>query len=130
MIRITRVLAVITLLAAFSAAADTRPNVLFIAIDDLRTELGCYGLPYVKSPHLDRLATQGVLFRNHYVQVPTCGASRFALLTGRSPSRSRVTASNNALYGGPTALLAQQQAGAQTMPELFRRNGYQRHRAV
>ncbi len=99
------------------------PNVLFIAIDDLRTELGCYGLDYVQSPNLDRLASQGVLFANHYVQVPTCGASRYALLTGRSPGRSRALG-NGAMYGGPTQLNPQALAGAQTMPELFRRSGY------
>ncbi len=99
-----------------AAESERSPNVLFIAIDDLRTELGCYGEEHVQSPHLDRLAAQGVLFKNHFVQVPTCGASRYALLTGRSPARSLVTASNNALYGGPTALLQEPTPGAQTMP--------------
>ncbi|WP_145457324.1 sulfatase [Gimesia panareensis] len=102
-----------------------KPNVLFIAIDDLRTELGCYGHPHVQSPSLDRLASQGVLFTNHFVQVPTCGASRYALLTGRSPRNSGVTRSNQAFYRGASALSAEQTAGAQTMPELFRRSGYQ-----
>lgn len=106
-----------------TARAAERPNVLFIAIDDLRTELGCYGLPYVDSPHLDRLASQGVLFTRHYVQVPTCGASRYALLTGRSPARSGALG-NNAMYAGRTQLSQEQLAGAQTMPELFRRSGY------
>ena len=70
------------------AAADAnRYNVLFIAVDDLRPELGCYGVPYAQSPHLDRLASQGMLFTRHYVQVPTCGASRYSMLTGRSPAR-------------------------------------------
>lgn len=101
-----------------------RPNVLLIAIDDLRTELGCYGLPYVQSPHLDRLAAQGVLFTNHFVQVPTCGASRYALLTGRSPKNSGVTRSNQAFYRGQSALSTKRLEGAQTMPELFRRSGY------
>ena len=107
---------------SMSSAAD-RPNVLFIAIDDLRTELGCYGLPYVDSPHLDQLASQGVLFTRHYVQVPTCGASRYALLTGRSPGRSGALG-NQAMYSGPTQLSQEQLDAAQTMPELFRRSGY------
>lgn len=101
-----------------------RPNVLFIAIDDLRTELGCYGHPHVQSPSLDHLAAQGVLFTNHFVQVPTCGASRYALLTGRSPRNSGVTRSNQAFYRGNSALSAEKTPGAQTMPELFRRSGY------
>jgi arylsulfatase A-like enzyme len=108
-----------------AAAAETnRYNVLFIAVDDLRTELGCYGVDYVRSPHLDRLASQGVLFTHHYVQVPTCGASRYAMLTGRSPARTRVFSSNEALYNGPAALAPEQSAGAQSLPELFRRSGY------
>ncbi|QDT28530.1 Sulfatase [Gimesia panareensis] len=48
--------------AAQSQGEQKKPNVLFIAIDDLRTELGCYGHPHVQSPSLDRLASQGVLF--------------------------------------------------------------------
>lgn len=99
-------------------------NVLFIAIDDLRPELGCYGVKEAQSPHLDRFARESVLFTRHYAQVPTCGASRYALLTGRLPSRTGVTASNEALYRGKTALSAEQLPGAQTMPELFRRSGY------
>ncbi|QDV51919.1 sulfatase [Gimesia fumaroli] len=109
---------------AIAAQQKQRPNVLFIAIDDLRTELGCYGVPHVQSPSLDRLASQGVLFTNHFVQVPTCGASRYALLTGRSPRNSGVTRSNQAFYRGKSALSATQTVGAQTLPELFRRSGY------
>ena len=67
--------------------ADAKPmNVLFIAIDDLRADLGCYGVAYAISPNIDRLAKRGMVFRNHFVQVPTCGASRYAMLTGRSPA--------------------------------------------
>ncbi|WP_417380659.1 sulfatase [Gimesia sp.] len=107
------------------SSGKSQPNVLLIAIDDLRTELGCYGLSHVQSPSLDQLASEGVLFTNHFVQVPTCGASRYALLTGRSPQNSGVTRNNKAFYQGASALSAKQTAGAQTMPELFRRSGYQ-----
>lgn len=105
-------------------AAGKSPNVLFIAIDDLRPELGAFGVPYAPTPNLDRLARQGMAFTRHFVQVPTCGASRYALLTGRSPARSGVTRSNAACYQGRSALSAEQLSGAQTMPELFRRSGY------
>ena len=101
-----------------------RFNIVFIAVDDLRPELGCYGVDYVQTPHIDRLAAQGVVFRNHFVAVPTCGASRYALLTGRSPASSGVRRGNGALYSGPAALLQAEQPGAQSMPELFRRSGY------
>ena len=85
-------------IAGRAEAADS-PNVLVIAIDDLRTELGCYGLDYVDSPNLDRLASEGTLFTNHFVQVATCGASRYALLTGRSPASSGAMG-NEAMYSG------------------------------
>jgi arylsulfatase A-like enzyme len=62
-----------------------KPNVLFIAIDDLRPELGCYGKDYIHSPNMDKLASEGVVFTNHFVQVPTCGASRYSMLTGMLP---------------------------------------------
>lgn len=65
---------------------QARPNVLFICIDDLRTDLGCYGTQ-VKSPNLDNLASQGSLFNNHYVTVPTSGASRSSMLTGLLPNK-------------------------------------------
>ncbi|MFK7790845.1 MAG: sulfatase-like hydrolase/transferase, partial [Phycisphaeraceae bacterium] len=94
--------------APATAAPDktnNRYNVLFIAVDDLRPELGCYGVDYVKTPHIDKLASTGVTFLQHFVAVPTCGSSRYALLTGRSPLNSGIRGSqNNALYGGPTAL--------------------------
>lgn len=69
-----------------SKSEKTPPNILFIAVDDLRNELGVYG-SIAKSPNLDALASEGFLFTNHYVQVPTCGASRYALMTGQRPSK-------------------------------------------
>jgi arylsulfatase A-like enzyme len=62
-----------------------RPNVLLICIDDLRPELGCYGKDYIKSPNIDKLGEAGAVFANHFVQVPTCGASRASMLTGLLP---------------------------------------------
>lgn len=60
---------------------------VFIAVDDLRPELGCYGNPIIKSPNIDKLASEGIVFTNHFVQVPTCGASRFSMLTGLRPRK-------------------------------------------
>ena len=74
----------LSLFACVAHAAETkRPNILFIAIDDLRPELGCYGSPIAKSPHMDRLATEGVRFRNAFVTLSLCAPSRAAYLTGR-----------------------------------------------
>ncbi|MDX1284923.1 MAG: sulfatase [Draconibacterium sp.] len=64
---------------------NKKPNILFISVDDLRPELGCYGKSYIHSPNIDKLAEGGAVFMNHYVQVPTCGASRYSMLTGMLP---------------------------------------------
>ncbi|TWT61168.1 sulfatase [Rubinisphaera italica] len=122
---VVAVIFLITPMQVISSEGGNQYNVLFIAIDDLRPELGCYGVENAQSPHLDQFASTGLLFDRHYVQVATCGASRYALLTGRSPASSGVTRSNSAAYAGPTAFKQKQQAGAQTLPELFRRSGYQ-----
>lgn len=66
-----------------------RPNVLFIAVDDLRPELACYGKQHIHSPNIDRLAASGILFERAYCMVPTCGASRASLMTGIRPTRNR-----------------------------------------
>jgi arylsulfatase A-like enzyme len=114
------------LLGAVSCAGNTgrtdvRPNVLFICIDDLRPELGCYGNEMIHTPHIDRLAKSGAVFTSHFVSVPTCGASRYSLLTGMLP-RSIEHLGNEAcrefISGKPEA----------GIPETFihhlRRNGY------
>jgi iduronate 2-sulfatase len=71
-------------------AANKPMNVLFIAVDDLRPELGCYGASHVQSPHIDRLASQGTLFNRAYCQQAVCSPSRTSLMTGRRPDSTRV----------------------------------------
>ena len=66
------------------------PNVLFIAVDDLRPELNCYGVEKIKTPHMDKLAAEGILFERAYAQQPICMASRASLLTGLYPDQHRI----------------------------------------
>jgi arylsulfatase A-like enzyme len=70
-------LALLVSLCGGSPAQPARSNVLFIALDDLRLELGCYGAAGAQSPNLDRFAAESVVFTRHYVQVPSCGVSRW-----------------------------------------------------
>lgn len=101
---------------------DTKkPNVLFICVDDLRPELGCYGANYMKSPNLDKLGSSGIVFNNHFTQVPTCGASRASLLTGLLPA-SKEHLSNEAcrkfISGKP------EEARPETFIHNLKRDGY------
>lgn len=75
---------------AASLAATTGPNVLFIASDDMRPQLGCYGDPTVKSPHLDSLAKRGMVFARSYVQQALCSPSRISMLSGRYPATTGI----------------------------------------
>ena len=87
-----RWLSLLCLLGSFPAiqAAD-RPNVLFIAVDDLRPELGTYGAQHIQSPNIDRLAKRSTQFDRAYCMVPTCGASRSAMMTSIRPAHNRFT---------------------------------------
>ncbi len=100
---------------------QSKPNILFIAVDDLRAELNCYGNSHIKSPNLDKLANEGFLFTNHFVNIPTCGASRQCLLTGHLPI------SKAYLGNGITASTLSVQPENE-VPETFihqlKRNGY------
>ncbi len=74
------------------AAAQARPNVVFILIDDLGwADLGCYGNEYNETPHLDRLAREGLRFTQAYAAAPLCSPTRAAILTGKYPARLGIT---------------------------------------
>jgi arylsulfatase A-like enzyme len=101
--------------------APTRPNVLFIAVDDLRPEIAALGATYMSTPNMDALVQSGRAFKRHYVQCPTCGASRFAMMTSRRPTNG-TAAGNDAfvsLYPGTGTTQA-----PNSMPEAFRNAGY------
>lgn len=116
MTRRTR-LAILFCVGLLASRADAeRPNVLFIAADDLRVELGCYGSSHVKSPNIDRLAAQGTLFERAYCQQTVCNPSRASVLTGMRPDTLRV-------WDLPTHF-RQTLPDAVTLPQLFKRNGY------
>lgn len=71
-----------------SSADDDRPNILLIVSEDNGPELGCYGDPYARTPHLDRLAAEGVRFENAFVPYSVCSPSRAAFLTGLHPHQN------------------------------------------
>ncbi|WP_414664210.1 sulfatase [Horticoccus sp. 23ND18S-11] len=104
--------------AALAAPATRPPNVLFLAIDDLRPALGALGAAEAQTPMLDTFARTARIFTHHYAQVPTCGASRCALLRGSYPSEPEHV-SNNAI------LTTQARWGDANLPGWFRRHGYQ-----
>lgn len=92
------------------------PNVLFIAVDDLRPELGCYGAGHIHSPNIDALAEGGTLFQNAYCNIPVCGASRASIMTGIRPTLHRFKSYlTRADEDAPDII---------TLPALFKANGY------
>lgn len=86
--RILPTLLVILSASAFSSAADTPPNIVFIVADDMGyADISSFGAPDLVTPHIDRLAEEGIKFTNAYAMGPECTPSRTAFLTGRYPQR-------------------------------------------
>ncbi len=106
--------------AADAPPAGGKPNVLFVAIDDLNDWVGCLGgHPDVKTPNLDKLAKRATLFTHSYCSAPACGPSRASLMTGISPARSGVYVNKQNSWRNPMM------AKATTLPQHFMAAGYE-----
>jgi arylsulfatase A-like enzyme len=95
---------------------NIKPNIVFISIDDLRPELGCYGKDYIHSPNIDKLASSGYVFNQAYCQVPVCGASRASILTGLLPTQNRFLSFHSRMD--------EDAPGITTLPLHLKTNGY------
>ncbi|MDX2431876.1 MAG: sulfatase-like hydrolase/transferase, partial [Bacteroides sp.] len=104
------------LLASCPSEPDAAPpNILFIAIDDLKPTLGSYGDDRIHSPFIDELAARGMVFLNNHCQQAVCGPSRASLLTGRYPDEISVWGFYSIRERNPDIV---------TLPQHFRNNGY------
>ncbi len=99
-----------------TALAGDKPNVLFIAVDDLRPEFGAYGADYVKSPNLDRLAKSGITFGRAYCQQAVCSPTRSSLMTGTRPDTTKVWDLNTHFRKALPNVV--------TLAQHFKNNGY------
>src|SRR5262245_16039765 len=91
-------------------------NVLFIVSDDCRPELGTYGVTGIKTPNIDKLASQGTQFNHAYAQFPVCNPSRTSFMTGRYPTETKVLNNNDYFRKiDPTTV---------TLAQYFMNNGY------
>ncbi len=109
-------------LSPLGAAAAPKPNVLFIAIDDLNDYVGCMGgHPDAETPNIDRLAARGTLFANAHCQAPICGPSRASLMTGLLPSTSGIYGQ---ISDGDIATASAATRRATALPDYLEAHGY------
>ncbi|EMI41326.1 sulfatase [Rhodopirellula sp. SWK7] len=122
-----RILLPLLLLAALTGSADAentpaqavKKNVLFIAVDDLKPLLNCYGHAHVHSPNIDALAASGMVFRNAHCQQALCGPSRMSLLTGYYPDTLGIYGMGQERYK-----FRPKYPDLVTLPQHFKNNGY------
>lgn len=96
---------------------NKKPNVVFICVDDLRPNMGCYGDNLALTPHMDKLAGRGVVFNNAYCQQAVCNPSRASVMTGLRPDQIGVTNLESHFRG--------RLPDVETLPQAFMHNGYQ-----
>lgn len=118
LVRNTVMFAAVLFLSMGTALAQTprQPNVLFIAIDDLRPTLGCYGDRHARTPHIDRLAAEGLVFDKAYCQQAVCAPSRSSLMTGLRPDKIKVW--------GLDKHFRETMPDVVTLPQFFKTQGY------
>jgi len=110
------ILLILVIFGCSTGKKDQHPNILFIAIDDLKPMLGCYGDTIIQSPNIDLLAEQGVVFLNNHCQQALCGPTRASLLTGLYPDQIRVWGFDRKIRDAGFEVL--------TLPQHFKNNGY------
>ncbi|MGB2116900.1 MAG: sulfatase-like hydrolase/transferase, partial [Flavobacteriaceae bacterium] len=103
-------------LNSFAQYKTATPNIILIIVDDLRPELGVYGNNIIKTPHIDALAQDGMIFKNAYCNVPVCGASRASMLTGLRPNNNRFLTFKTKI--------SEDAPNATTFPKLLKSKGY------
>jgi len=96
--------------------SEKRPNILFLLVDDLKPVLGCYSDPNVKTPGMDKLASEGVVFQNAYCQQAVCAPSRISFFTGKRPDRTKVTDLHTKMRDMNPDII--------TAPQFFKKHGY------
>jgi hypothetical protein len=101
---------------ATSAIGSTKPNVVFVIVDDLRSELGCYGNAEIKTPGFDRFAKQAVRFSRAYCQAAACAPSRASVMTGLRPDTTRVWDLRGKFRVNMPEVV--------TLPQHFKKHGY------
>lgn len=115
-------LIIFLLLSYLNIANAKQPNVLFITVDDMNTDLSSYGHPLVSSPNIDKLAEKGILFKQAYSQSPGCTQSRSSFMTGLYPDQTGVLA--HASHTRLTAHFRDTIPFVTTLPQMFKQQGY------
>ena len=111
-----KVVSLMLFLFIFQSSFSQHKNILFIAIDDLKPQLNCYGDSQIKSPNIDKLASRGIVFNNAYCAWSVCGPSRTSMLSGVTPDGTGVKNLKTQMRDVHPDVV--------TLPQFFKNNGY------